>query len=240
MENGTGMIMYKVVSSEDRKETVSCKRYGTRSWCRLLEEEEETSDFAFGGEEWRRLCVYAPSSLIREVGGKPCSNLPRLKSDGTATRFHFVQDWVSREDHQCQHGHFDHLFDALDPPPKDLGLEWAEVGGHAAVAAVLEPAHSEGFGIEPVLGNIPVWLVEVAHTRAYSQAEGRSDHGDREVDMHPSLHGGRRSSDSAQMEKDLGSVRKPVVEGVVGTRTESHGSMTPSKRETWKVAGIVV
>jgi hypothetical protein len=44
------------------------------------------------------------------------------------------------------------------------------------------------------------------------------------------------------MAKDPGSVCKPVVEGVVGIHihTEILESVTPVKRATWKVAGMVV
>lgn len=52
----------------------------------------------------------------------PLRILVRPNSARGCTKFHFVQDWVSREDHRCQRGHFDHLFDVSDPS-KGLGLE---------------------------------------------------------------------------------------------------------------------
>jgi hypothetical protein len=97
---------------------------------------------------------------------------------------------------------------------------------------VLGPTHSGESGIELVLGNTQLWLVEMAHKRACFQIEGHFDQEDQEVDMHPFLHEDQRSLDSAQTVRDLGSVRNPVVAELGGIHTEILESMTPVKRAT--------
>ncbi len=158
----------------------------------------------------------------------PVSKMVRHNWYANGTKLRFVQDWVSREGHRCQRAHFDHPFDALDP--EGLGLEWVEVGGHAGVAAVLEPTRSEESGIVLVLGNTPVWLVGMVQNRACSQTEEHFDQGDQELGKHPSLVD-QRTRDSAHME-DLGSVDTPAVEGVVGIQIhiEVLESVAPVRR----------
>ena len=112
-----------------------------------------------------------------------------------ATTSLFLEDQASREDHRYRRAHFDHLFDASDPP-EELGLEWAGVGGHVGVA-VLGEARSEGWpGKKSVLENILVWLVEVVQRRSCSLAEACLHQGCQESDMHPCPLEDRRNLES--------------------------------------------
>jgi hypothetical protein len=153
----------------------------------------------------------------------------------------FLLDLVSPAGHRCRHGRFDHPFDASDPS-KDLGLEWAEVGGRVDAAAMLEPTHSGESGIVFALGNILVWLTEVAQKRACFQTEACFERGVQEVDTHSCLPAGQRNLGSARTGEDPGSVRKSAAEVVAGIHihTAIHESATHVRREMWKVAGTVV
>jgi hypothetical protein len=106
--------------------------------------------------------------------------------NGNTTRFLSVQDRVSREGHQYQRVHFDHLFDASDPR-EDPGLEWAEVAGHVGVAALLEATHFGGSGKMVGFGGILVWRAEMVQKRVCSPTGGYSDQEDREFYMHSFL-----------------------------------------------------
>ena len=113
------------------------------------------------------------------------------------------------------------------------------VVGHVDVADLLGVTRYVASGKKFVLGNILVWLIEVAQTRAYSRTAGYSGQGDQEFYMHSFLLGDHRNLDSAQTEGlDLG--RKLVAEGFVGIRTVNLESMTLARRAMKQAGGIVV